>query len=343
MMHLAAFVCAGPTSGSHAGWRHPAADRDITSLGLLHPPRPDPGGRLLRLRLPRRYPCGAGPSRRQHGQPASLRRAGRAAARSADRARRDVRGDAPCRPRLHRLHHLFRAVRRGARAGDAGSPQRRPRRVEHRHLVPAGGSAQFRPRGPALPQRTLRPRRRIHGGRLRAVGFLERRCAGARSRRPAVRRSRESAAHRPRRALVQGARPAQRQPLAAGPAGVPAGRRVRSRARLRGALGGGGVRDARGARGRARIPPTTCGRVPSGSAASPTISRCCPASCRSSPRPGRWPRSAARCWTASRIRRPGCPRCHTISTSICRSSRRTRCCPTWTCPACRATTARSPT
>ena len=33
MMHLAAFVCAGPTSGSHAGWRHPAADRDITSLG----------------------------------------------------------------------------------------------------------------------------------------------------------------------------------------------------------------------------------------------------------------------------------------------------------------------
>src|ERR1700722_4982176 len=33
MMHLAAFVTAGPTSGSHAGWRHPAADRDITSLG----------------------------------------------------------------------------------------------------------------------------------------------------------------------------------------------------------------------------------------------------------------------------------------------------------------------
>jgi FMN-dependent oxidoreductase (nitrilotriacetate monooxygenase family) len=32
-MHLAAFVSAGPVSGSHAGWRHPAADRDITSLG----------------------------------------------------------------------------------------------------------------------------------------------------------------------------------------------------------------------------------------------------------------------------------------------------------------------
>ncbi len=32
-MHLAAFVSAGPVSGSHGGWRHPAADRDITSLG----------------------------------------------------------------------------------------------------------------------------------------------------------------------------------------------------------------------------------------------------------------------------------------------------------------------
>jgi FMN-dependent oxidoreductase (nitrilotriacetate monooxygenase family) len=30
-MHLAAFVSAGPTSGTHGGWRHPAADRDILS------------------------------------------------------------------------------------------------------------------------------------------------------------------------------------------------------------------------------------------------------------------------------------------------------------------------
>ncbi|HEY4173202.1 MAG TPA: LLM class flavin-dependent oxidoreductase, partial [Rhodopila sp.] len=32
-MHLAAFVSAGPVSGSHGGWRYPGADRDITSLG----------------------------------------------------------------------------------------------------------------------------------------------------------------------------------------------------------------------------------------------------------------------------------------------------------------------
>jgi FMN-dependent oxidoreductase (nitrilotriacetate monooxygenase family) len=32
-MHLAAFVSAGPVSGSHGGWRHPSADRDITALG----------------------------------------------------------------------------------------------------------------------------------------------------------------------------------------------------------------------------------------------------------------------------------------------------------------------
>ena len=31
-MHLAAFVSAGPVSGSHGGWRYPGADRDITSL-----------------------------------------------------------------------------------------------------------------------------------------------------------------------------------------------------------------------------------------------------------------------------------------------------------------------
>lgn len=29
MMHLAAFVSAGPVSGMHGGWRHPAADRNI--------------------------------------------------------------------------------------------------------------------------------------------------------------------------------------------------------------------------------------------------------------------------------------------------------------------------
>lgn len=28
-MHLAAFVSAGPVSGTHGGWRHPAADRNI--------------------------------------------------------------------------------------------------------------------------------------------------------------------------------------------------------------------------------------------------------------------------------------------------------------------------
>ncbi|WP_158923839.1 LLM class flavin-dependent oxidoreductase [Acidisphaera sp. S103] len=32
-MHLAAFVSAGPVSGSHGGWRYPGADHDITSLG----------------------------------------------------------------------------------------------------------------------------------------------------------------------------------------------------------------------------------------------------------------------------------------------------------------------
>lgn len=32
-MHLAAFVCAGPVSGSHGGWRHPEAHIDFLSAG----------------------------------------------------------------------------------------------------------------------------------------------------------------------------------------------------------------------------------------------------------------------------------------------------------------------
>ena len=32
-MNLAAFVCAGPVSGHHGGWRHPDADRDMLSAG----------------------------------------------------------------------------------------------------------------------------------------------------------------------------------------------------------------------------------------------------------------------------------------------------------------------
>ena len=31
-MHLAAFVSAGPVSGTHGGWRHPAADRNLLSI-----------------------------------------------------------------------------------------------------------------------------------------------------------------------------------------------------------------------------------------------------------------------------------------------------------------------
>jgi len=32
MLHLAAFVAAGPVSGHHGGWRHGAADRGLLSL-----------------------------------------------------------------------------------------------------------------------------------------------------------------------------------------------------------------------------------------------------------------------------------------------------------------------
>src|SRR5438105_11988959 len=32
-LHLAAFVSAGPVSGSHGGWRHPEANGDLLSAG----------------------------------------------------------------------------------------------------------------------------------------------------------------------------------------------------------------------------------------------------------------------------------------------------------------------
>ncbi len=62
------------------------------------------------------------------------------------------------------------AVPGRAAAVDARRADRRPRRLEHRHLQPRQRRAPARPPDPARRRRALRPRRRLHGRRLQTVG-----------------------------------------------------------------------------------------------------------------------------------------------------------------------------
>ena len=78
----------------------------------------------------------------------------------------------PYRPRGDGVDELQRAVPCRAQVRLARSPERRPRRLESRHLRPGGGGQQFHPRQALRAWRALRPRARIRAGRGRAVGQL---------------------------------------------------------------------------------------------------------------------------------------------------------------------------
>ena len=58
----------------------------------------------------------------------------------------DGHGDRAARPRRHLLHHLFRAVPRRARVRHARPDDRRPRRVERRHVDERRRGAEHGPR-----------------------------------------------------------------------------------------------------------------------------------------------------------------------------------------------------
>ncbi len=137
--------------------------------------------------------------------------------------------------------------------------------------------------------------------------------------------------------MVQGAWPAERQPLAAGPPGVPTGRRVGPRARLRRTLGRGRVRDPRHPRGGPRIPRRPArprralfGRRPDDiKVLLPGIRA---ARCGNQHDGAGTPRVAGKSGAPAR---PDYRRCHTTSTSISHGFHRKKCCRCSTCQACR--------
>lgn len=188
---------------------------------LVRTPRAHGRAGAVRLLLPRR---GAAAARAQGAHP----RPGRGRqARVADRALRARGRHRPARSHRHRQHHLQRALRTGPPARHPRPPQRRPGRLERRHLFRRLHRRELPARRLPGPGREVHPRHRVRRHRPRAVGLLDPR------RNPAPRRPPRPALHR--RGRVH--RPA----LPAGPPGRhpgrrllrgPGVRRVRSRHRL---------------------------------------------------------------------------------------------------------------
>ena len=141
----------------------------------------------------------------------------------------------PHRAHLHRVDQLQRAVPCGAEVRLARPHQRRPRRLESRHLRHGGRGAELQPRRPLRPRRALRARQRVRRDRHRAVGQLGRRRLHARQGEREFLRSGQAACAQPQGQAFLGARPAQHAALAAGPSGDRAGRHLRRRHGRRGA------------------------------------------------------------------------------------------------------------
>ena len=143
-----------------------------------------------------------------------------------------------------RVHDVLRALQPGPAVRIARPPQQRPRRLEHRDHGRSECGPELRPRGAPGARRPLRAGRRVPRGGHQAVGQLGGRGAGRRRRERALRRHRPDPLDRPRRTALLRRRTAQHRPLAAGPAGLRAGRVVGGRAGVRRALGRGDLHRA---------------------------------------------------------------------------------------------------
>ena len=210
-----------------AAWRHPKVPADGSlELRALRPQRPGGGARALRhdlLRRRHRHP-GEGRTARL-ARPLRLRDRGDGADDAAAGARR---ADQAHRPRHHGVDHLQRALPRRPQIRDARPHQRRPRRLEHRHLLVGGRGPELQPGGASRLRHALRARRRIRRGRHRPVGQLGARRLPLRQGRRALLRREPHACAEPRRQAFPGARPAERGRHAAGPPHPGPGRRLRA-------------------------------------------------------------------------------------------------------------------
>ncbi len=150
-------------------------------------------------------------ARRRRRVPEPHRAQLRRAVRTADAAGRARGRHRTHRPRRYRVDELQRAVPHRAQVRVARSHQRRPRRMEPRHVVERARSAQLQPRRAFRSWRTLCTRGGVCRRRARAVGQLGRRRVRARSRKRPLLRSRQTPGARSSRPLLPGARAAERR------------------------------------------------------------------------------------------------------------------------------------
>ena len=101
---------------------------------------------------------------------------------------RDRRRHRTDRPDRHGQHHVPGAVQRGPAVRVAGPPQRRPRRLEHRHHRRGTGGPELRPGRAPAARRALLPGGRIRPRGGQALGQLGGRGGGVRRRHGGFRR-----------------------------------------------------------------------------------------------------------------------------------------------------------
>ena len=324
-MHLAQFLCHGPTYHSLAMWRHPRtaeAGFDWAQAGALSAHRAGLRARQVRHGLLRGPELHLRHVSRDDGPGDPARDPG-ARARPDPAAVVHGRGHHAHRPRGDVLDQPLAPVLRRAPVGDAGSPDARPRRLERGDVAEPQPVRELR-RGAPADRRALRSRPRVHRGLPQALGQLGSGRGRDGPRGGRVRRSCQGAPHRARGSVLPVSRAAQRGALPAGRPGDPAGGNVAQGADVRGAVCRRDLRDPAEHRGRQGVLRRHQARHRRAKGARPKRARSCSASSRSSGRRKTRPARSRRCTTASSRSRAAWRSSPATSTSICRRCRSTR-------------------
>ena len=166
------------------------------------------------------------------------------------------------------------------------------------------GGAEFRPRQAAAARTALRDGRRIRRSGLQIVRFVGSRRGGDGPRHRHLRRPPQGPADPLRGQVLQGARPAEHRALAAGQAGVRAGRRLAPRPRVRREARRFDHRHGQRHRRHEAVPRRCAAARGLVRAQSRTTSRCCSWSIRSWRRPTRRPRRNGSAWCPRRTSSP---------------------------------------
>ena len=183
-MTLVGFLQAQNCTNFVGSWRHPLARQDFTSAEYYRRIGRGPRSREVPPRLLRRPPRHARPVRRRP-RPHRRQRHPLRQARPDHHPHRHGHGDRTPRSRRHLLDHLFRAVPRRPRVRHARPGDRRPSRLEHRHLDERRRGPEHGPRLPRRPRPPLRPCRRVPRSRHGPLGRVGGRRHRRRPRAPA--------------------------------------------------------------------------------------------------------------------------------------------------------------